>query len=557
MVTSVLDNAETRLDGFIIEGGLTTFNEVTGLTIEGIDVRRRLGAGISNHNSSTVFANLIIRNNTADIGAGIYNKQTINTSYTNVVIHNNNTVGFGIGGGMYNKAASFTATNVLIANNVSDAGPAIYNDSSSSATLTNLTVFNNTSPSTFLNGSALIANSSSTFTITNTVMYNNTRDIGLGNNSTVSGTNNYVLTAPAQFGSPAGFTQLIADPFINSADIDGLDNIFGTTDDGLLPSETGILIDSGDTASNSQTTDIIGETRNLGTAIDVGAYEYQFKIRITPKVNLQGALLGNTNGLMRDDLRTADYLPTTSPYPDGLTCDASVFSGGNAAARGGFLQNDIVDWIWIELRDESDNTVVIASTSALLQRDGDVVAVDGFSNIEFSIPYNSFYITLKHRNHLGVMTANTVELDDTPTNIDFTDASNPITFGTNAQATVMLPLLTRPISTNSPESSQSNNVLALWAGNANGDQTVQYSGTTPDTPSILSNVLNDAGNFLNFPTYTVSGYNTNDIDMNGNTQYSGTAPDTPFILQNVLAHPGNFLNFSTYGIQEQLPENQD
>jgi hypothetical protein len=43
--------------------------------------------------------------------------------------------------------------------------------------------------------------------------------------------------------------------------------------------------------------------------------------------------------------------------------------------------------------------------------------------------------------------------------------------------------------------------------------------------------------------------------MNGETQYSGTAPDTPFILQNVLSHSGNFLNLSTYLIQEQVPEN--
>ena len=68
-------------------------------------------------------------------------------------------------------------------------------------------------------------------------------------------------------------------------------------------------------------------------------------------------------------------------------------------------------------------------------------------------------------------------------------------------------------------------------------------------------VLNDPLNFLNFPTYIVNGYNTQDVNMDGKAQYSGTSPDTPFILQNVIAHPGNFLNFSTYSIQEQLPEN--
>ncbi|MBC8756373.1 hypothetical protein H2O64_16985 [Kordia sp. YSTF-M3] len=98
-------------------------------------------------------------------------------------------------------------------------------------------------------------------------------------------------------------------------------------------------------------------------------------------------------------------------------------------------------------------------------------------------------------------------------------------------------------------------IVGMRTGNANEDVIIQYSGVNPDTPDILSTVLNDAKNFLNFPTYVVSGYNANDVNMDGNTQYSGTSPDTPFILQNVLAHLGNFLNFSTYQIIEQLPEN--
>jgi hypothetical protein len=133
------------------------------------------------------------------------------------------------------------------------------------------------------------------------------------------------------------------------------------------------------------------------------------------------------------------------------------------------------------------------------------------------------------------MTSNKIPLSVAATSVDFT--SGTATFGSNAQ--VLL----------------SNGDMALWSGNVNGDIIVQYSGITPDSPSILSTVLNDPGNFLNFPTYTVNGYNMHDINMDGNTQYTGTTPDTPFILQNVLAHPGNFLNFSTYQIQEQLPEN--
>ncbi|WP_298516977.1 hypothetical protein [uncultured Kordia sp.] len=257
-------------------------------------------------------------------------------------------------------------------------------------------------------------------------------------------------------------------------------------------------------------------------------------VLVSPKVFLQGAALNPTMGeetLMRDDLRSNSLLPLTSPYSDSATTISTVFDvTGNDA---------IVDWIWVELRDATDNTIVIKGTSALLQRDGDVVsAVDGISPVTISqASPDMYYVLIKHRNHLGIMTAATVALSEMTEIVDFTNSNNQITFGTNAQTTFGMPA----------------NIVGMWSGNANGDMAIQYSGTTPDVPGILSNVLNDPGNFLNFPTFVVVGYNMNDVNMDGSTQYSGTTPDTPFVLQNVLAHPGNFLNFSTYQIQEQLP----
>ncbi|MBU2929107.1 leucine-rich repeat domain-containing protein [Winogradskyella psychrotolerans] len=257
-------------------------------------------------------------------------------------------------------------------------------------------------------------------------------------------------------------------------------------------------------------------------------------ITVAPKVFLQGASLNPFTGeedLMRDDLRVTNLIPVTSPYSDGLTADSTVFDiTGNDA---------IVDWVFVELRDATNNTNSVASQSALLQRDGDVVDTDGVSPLSFNALTDNYFVVIKHRNHLGIMTANTFALSATVSSIDFTDANNPITFGTNAQTTFGMPA----------------GSLGLWAGNINGDGVVQFSGATPDASGILANVLNDTGNFLNFSTFVINGYSTNDIDMNGNAQYEGGAADAPLILQNVLAHPSNFLNFSTFEIQEQLPVN--
>ncbi|MEM6264716.1 MAG: hypothetical protein AAGI38_19545, partial [Bacteroidota bacterium] len=105
-------------------------------------------------------------------------------------------------------------------------------------------------------------------------------------------------------------------------------------------------------------------------------------LKLSPKVFLQGAY---SSGTMNDNLRQANVLPTTEPYTGlGYT---QVTGGGETigaevlAATG----NDaIVDWIFLELRSKADSSVVVRTQSALLQRDGDIVGLDGVSPVNFS-----------------------------------------------------------------------------------------------------------------------------------------------------------------------------
>ena len=75
----------------------------------------------------------------------------------------------------------------------------------------------------------------------------------------------------------------------------------------------------------------------------------------------------------------------------------------------------IVDWVVVELRDKNDNTSILHSRAALLQADGDVVDVDGFSPVSISAPSDSYHIAVLHRNHLGVMSAAPIALTSTAT----------------------------------------------------------------------------------------------------------------------------------------------
>ncbi|RKE94901.1 hemagglutinin protein [Ichthyenterobacterium magnum] len=272
-------------------------------------------------------------------------------------------------------------------------------------------------------------------------------------------------------------------------------------------------------------------------SVSEGFINANLKISIDPKVFLQGPSLNASNpGLMNDILRSDDKLPVTSPYQDLVVINASVLNDGGTSGFGG-TSDDIVDWVWVELRAANDNTKMVNGRSALLQRDGDVVDLDGLTNLTMHAAPTNYYVVVKHRNHLGVMSASTIGLSSNSVAIVDFKNSGFSTFGTNAQIQL------------------TSGDMALWAGDVNNDGVVQYVGDTPDSPSILSFVLNDIGNVLNLPTHSVSGYYTYDVNLNGTTQYSGLAPDTPFILQNVLSHPGNsILNLSTYKIEEQLPE---
>ncbi|WP_394351597.1 leucine-rich repeat protein [Kordia antarctica] len=202
-----------------------------------------------------------------------------------------------------------------------------------------------------------------------------------------------------------------------------------------------------DTFMNEVTSIAAGSNGNIDL---YAAFE---NVTVAPKVFLQGAALNpatEETSLMRDDLRSNNYIPTTSPYGDGLTCDANVLNASGTA------NNDIVDWVWIELRDATDNTLVKASRSALLQRDGNIVEVDGISYLKFEVATDNYYVAVHHRNHLGIISNNTIALSKTVTTVDFTDANNQITFGSNAQTTFGM----------------QTGKIAMWTGNVNNDTVV-------------------------------------------------------------------------------------
>jgi len=291
--------------------------------------------------------------------------------------------------------------------------------------------------------------------------------------------------------------------------------------------QSGDEIANPDITINHTSGELVSSTiNNTQITLTQGFQQTAQLLYISPRAMLQGASVESTLGSMRDDLRIGNYLPNISPDNNAIKSSSDAFSVAN--------ENAIVDWVMVKLR--NSNNKVISEKPALIQKDGDVVSADGVSALQFTAQNNEYHIEINHRNHLGIMTKNTLTLSSITKFVDFTDAS-VLTYGNFARVHL------------------GNGFMALWAGDANNDHSVRYAGTSPDPASILAYVLNSPQNFLNLSSFPISGYSNLDVDMNGFVQYTGINPDTPLILQNVLSYPGNFLGLSTWPIQEQLPSN--
>lgn len=231
------------------------------------------------------------------------------------------------------------------------------------------------------------------------------------------------------------------------------------------------------------------------------------KVQLAAKVFLEGPFSTNI-GLMNDGMRSLGLLPTTEPYA-GLGY-VHVGEGGESTTPSvlATIGNDaVVDWVVLELRDASDASVITASRSALLQRDGDVVDVDGVSPVAFDVAAGNYHVAVRHRNHLGAMSAAAVALSASATTIDFTQSSTT-TYGS--------------------EACRVNGALQmLWCGDVTFDGTVKYVGSGNDRDPILVGI----GSAI--PTNVVSGYGQEDVNMDGAFKYVGEGNDRDPILQTV------------------------
>ncbi len=134
-------------------------------------------------------------------------------------------------------------------------------------------------------------------------------------------------------------------------------------------------------------------------------------LRVSMTAFLQGPY-ETTTGTMHTLLNQQHYLPMTDPYLNSVTV-SSVTSA-------------VVDWVLVELRRADTPAVVVARKAALMRSDGILLDPDGQTVVKFfNVAEGAYYIVIRHRNHLAIMSTSAVVLSENAiASLEFTSSSS-------------------------------------------------------------------------------------------------------------------------------------
>ncbi len=157
------------------------------------------------------------------------------------------------------------------------------------------------------------------------------------------------------------------------------------------------------------------------TSLSCGTNGPDYGPRFYGKVLLEGLLTDNSI-IMDNSLYMTDLLPSSQPFNK----EPWNYNGTESMNSTANMPSNAVDWIFLELRSESDESVVIAQKAALLTEDGNIISVDGTPGVSFDGNYSDqYYIAVHHATHLSIATRNPVSLTDNSDQVyDFTNSVN-------------------------------------------------------------------------------------------------------------------------------------
>ncbi len=143
------------------------------------------------------------------------------------------------------------------------------------------------------------------------------------------------------------------------------------------------------------------------------------------KVYLEGPYNENA---MTTILNTYNLIPLTSD-----SAYSTAVYNYTASVVGSIPNSDIVDWVLVELRTGTTSDSIVGKRAAFIKSDGTIVDINGSSPVTFTgLSYSNYYVVIRHRNHLAIMSKNKIALSSSSALYDFTTSqSQAYTSGTD------------------------------------------------------------------------------------------------------------------------------
>jgi len=140
---------------------------------------------------------------------------------------------------------------------------------------------------------------------------------------------------------------------------------------------------------------------------------------VNTKVFLQGPF---NSGTMSTSLNSLDYLPLIQPYSSAPW----NYMGEEIVAADFFSTHpEFVDWVLVELRTGISAGTTVAKRAALLKSNGTIVDINGIDPVAFFVPTEvEYYLVIRHRSHLPIMSSISVPLSISTQLYNFTTGQN-------------------------------------------------------------------------------------------------------------------------------------
>lgn len=145
-------------------------------------------------------------------------------------------------------------------------------------------------------------------------------------------------------------------------------------------------------------------------------------VGVAIKVFLEGPYNSET-GLMNTDLKNGNLVPLVQPY----NREPWYYEGDESVGSLLAIPENIVDWVMLETRAAADNTIILEKRAAFVREDGIVVSYLDFSSSPTFLNLQSgaaYYMVVRHRNHLAVLSAEAVTVVGAALSYDFTTDVN-------------------------------------------------------------------------------------------------------------------------------------